>query len=83
MRTIETQVNVTNDHLLNIQLPDDIEVGQYKVVIVMNPQAAVDKNPAKPEKLSFADAAQEFIGCLDSDIEDLSHNPQYLEGFGK
>jgi hypothetical protein len=29
---------------------------------------------------SFAEAAKEFIGCLDSDLEHLSHNPQYLEG---
>jgi hypothetical protein len=37
----------------------------------------------EPKKKSFAEAAHEFIGCLDSDIEDLSHNPQYLEGFGR
>ena len=24
-------------------------------------------------KISFAEAAQEFIGCLDSDLEDLSY----------
>ena len=37
-----------------------------------------------PEKeLSFIEVAQEFIGCLDSDLEDLSYNPKYLEGFGK
>ncbi|MEL4895271.1 hypothetical protein [Crocosphaera sp. Alani8] len=40
---------------------------------------------AKPEKVekSFAEVAHEFAGCLDSDIEDLSHNPKYLEGFGE
>ena len=32
---------------------------------------------------SFADATKEFIGCLDSDLEDLSHNPKYLEKFGR
>ena len=32
---------------------------------------------------SFADATKEFIACLNSDLEDLSHNPQYLAGFGK
>jgi hypothetical protein len=41
------------------------------------------KTYKEPEKISFAEAAHEFIGCLDSDIEDLSHNPQYLEGFGE
>ena len=33
--------------------------------------------------LSFTEVTQEFIGCLDSDLEDLSHNPKYLEGFGQ
>jgi predicted 3-demethylubiquinone-9 3-methyltransferase (glyoxalase superfamily) len=28
------------------------------------------------QEISFTQAAQEFVGCLDSDIEDLSHNPQ-------
>ncbi len=46
-------------------------------------QAAPTETKTKPQHPSFAEAAHEFIGCLDSDIEDLSHNPQYLEGFGK
>jgi hypothetical protein len=37
----------------------------------------------EPPEVSFAEAAKEFIGCLDSDLEDLSHNPQYLEGLGQ
>lgn len=37
----------------------------------------------KTTEVSFAEAAQEFIGCLDSDLEDLSHNSQYLEGLGQ
>jgi hypothetical protein len=42
----------------------------------------LDKKPDNTEK-SFVEVAHEFIGCLDSDIEDLSYNPQYLEGFGE
>jgi len=39
---------------------------------------------AKNEKeICFAEAAKEFIGCLDSELEDLSYNPKYMEGFGK
>lgn len=83
MQTIQTQVNITSDRQLNLQLPEDIEVGEYQVVVVINPQTAADTTSVKAEKISFADAAKEFIGCLDSDLEDLSHNPQYLEGFGK
>lgn len=37
----------------------------------------------EPSEVSFAEAAKEFMGCLDSDLEDLSHNPQYLEGLGQ
>jgi hypothetical protein len=38
----------------------------------------------KPEKqVSFAEVAQDFIGCLDSNLEDLSYNPKYMEGFGE
>jgi hypothetical protein len=35
------------------------------------------------KEVSFTEAAQEFIGCLDSNLEDLSYNPKYMEGFGK
>jgi hypothetical protein len=37
----------------------------------------------KPKEISFAEAAKDFIGCLDSNLEDLSYNPKYMEGFGK
>lgn len=40
-------------------------------------------NTTEIPKISFTEATKEFIGCLDSDLEDLSHNPQYLEGFGQ
>ena len=33
--------------------------------------------------VSFTEAAKDFIGCLDSNLEDLSYNPQYMEGFGE
>jgi len=35
------------------------------------------------KEISFAEIAKDFIGCLDSNLEDLSHNPKYMEGFGK
>lgn len=33
--------------------------------------------------VSFAELAHEFMGCLDSDLEDLSYNPDYMQGFGE
>jgi hypothetical protein len=41
-----------------------------------------DTNP-KEKEVSFTEVAQEFIGCLDSNLEDLSYNSKYMEGFGK
>jgi len=38
---------------------------------------------SNPKQVSFAEAAKDFIGCLDSNLEDLSHNPKYMEGFGR
>ena len=38
MHTIQTKVEVGQDHILNIALPHDIAEGTYQVVIVMNSQ---------------------------------------------
>jgi hypothetical protein len=38
MRIIETRANITGDHLLSIQLPEDIEAGQYQIAIIINSQ---------------------------------------------
>jgi len=60
MRTIETQVNITSDHLLNVQLPEDIEEGQYQVVIVINPKAATDNTPPKHQLNQLAGKIEAF-----------------------
>jgi len=36
-----------------------------------------------PKQVSFAEAAKDFIGYLDNNLEDLFHNPKYMEGFGR
>jgi hypothetical protein len=38
MRIIETTANITSDRLLSIQLPEDIEAGQYHIAIIINSQ---------------------------------------------
>lgn len=38
-------------------------------------QPTAPKTLENPE-VSFTEAAKEFIGCLDSNLEDLSHNSQ-------
>ena len=47
MQTIQTQVNIDSDRQLKIQLPEEIETGQYQIVIVMNPQATNNNSPTE------------------------------------
>ncbi len=35
------------------------------------------------EGLSFYDLAKDLIGCVDSGISDLAHNPKHMEGYGQ
>lgn len=39
MRTFETEVTVPADRRLMIELPEDVEVGSYQVVVVMSPSS--------------------------------------------
>ena len=45
MRIIETKANITDDHLLSVQLPEDIEAGQYQIAIIINSQP----EPTQPD----------------------------------
>jgi hypothetical protein len=60
MRTIETQVNITSDHRLDIQLPEDIEAGQYQVVIVINLQTTTNTTPPKHQLNQLAGKIEAF-----------------------
>lgn len=44
-------------------------------------KSAQDENGAKPQ--SFAEAAADIIGSVDSGLGDLSTNKKYMEGFGR
>lgn len=57
-----------------------VEFLEFQASRTLQPQTLIAPEIAKT---SFADATKEFIGCLDSDLEDLSHNPKYLEKFGR
>jgi len=37
----------------------------------------------QPSQIPFTEATKDFIGCLDSNLEDLSHNPDHMQGFGE
>lgn len=51
MQTIETQVHVNEDRRLTIQLPDDLPIGEYEIVLVLNSRSA---QPAKESSLQVA-----------------------------
>ena len=57
-----------------------IEFLEFKLAKIYHIQEHIETNK---KEVSFAEAAREFIGCLDSNLEDLSYNPKYMEGFGK
>ncbi len=45
MHKIQTQIEIKNDHCLKIQLPENIEIGTYQVIIMLNPQSDPDDTP--------------------------------------
>ena len=53
---------------------------EFKLGKISHIQEQIEPNE---KEVSFTEAAREFIGCLDSNLEDLSYNPKYMEGFGK
>ncbi|MEE3716302.1 hypothetical protein V2H45_06045 [Tumidithrix elongata RA019] len=55
-----------------------VEFLEFKIGKTNQTQQTVE---SKQTTISFTEAAKEFIGCLDSDLEDLSHNSKYMEGF--
>jgi hypothetical protein len=57
-----------------------IEFLEFKV---NKPIDSQEKIKPEEKEISFAEVAKDFIGCLDSNLEDLSYNPKYMEGFGK
>lgn len=38
MKTIQAEITISDDRRLELDLPEDIEVGTYQVVLVLNPQ---------------------------------------------
>jgi len=67
-----------------IELLEETSLEDGTQVSVEVPDASPDSTAQwKQSEISFTEATQEFIGCLDSDLEDLSYNPTYLEGFGE
>ncbi len=58
MRIIETKANITEDSLLSIQLPEDIEAGQYQIAIIINSQP--EQQPQQNQLNQLAGKIQAF-----------------------
>ncbi len=85
MKTIETIATITSNKELKIQLPEDLPVGTFRVVLVIDETSKLfPEPPATPDRpLSFLNVAGDLIGCLEGLPPDLSTNKDYMEGFGK
>jgi hypothetical protein len=85
MKTIETIATITLNKELKIQLPEDLPIGTFRVVLVIDETSEL--SPEQPvisdQSLSFLGVAGDLIGCLEGLPPDLSTNKDYMEGFGK
>ncbi len=45
MRTIETTIEITSSHELRLKLPNDIQLGRHKVVLIIDEQSQVETDP--------------------------------------
>ncbi len=46
MRTIETTIEITSSHELRLKLPNDIQLGRHKVVLIIDEQPQLEIDPA-------------------------------------
>lgn len=84
MKTIETIATISQTGEIQIQQPENLPVGKFRVVLVIDDQSTLpEESPATvPPENSFLAAAGDLIGCLADLPPDLSHNKAYLEGLG-
>ncbi|MBW4598320.1 MAG: hypothetical protein KME29_01570 [Calothrix sp. FI2-JRJ7] len=62
MQTIVTKVNISEDHKLIIQLPANIPVGEYEVVLVLNNPSPQHKvHPSIAEAHTVSDNRVQFL----------------------
>lgn len=85
MKTIETIATITASKELKIQLSEDLPVGTFKVVLVIDETSVLPAEQAATadQSISFLEVAGDLIGSLEGLPPDLSTNKGYMEGFGK
>lgn len=74
MKTIETIVTITSTKELKIQLPEDLPLGTFKVVLVIDETSVLpSEQPATAdEPLTVLEVAGDLIGSLEGFPLDLS-----------
>ncbi|WP_416673779.1 hypothetical protein [Egbenema bharatensis] len=85
MKTVETIATITPSKELKIQLPEDLPVGTFKVVLVIDETSIVSSEPpaTADHPISFLEVAGELIGSLEGLPPDLSTDKSYMAGFGE
>lgn len=84
MKTIETIIMITSTKELKIQLPEDLPLGTFKVVLVIDETSVLPPEQSATDKsMSFLEVAGDLIGSLEGLPPDLSTNKSYMAGFGE
>lgn len=85
MKTVETIATITPTKELKIQLPEDLPVGTFKVVLVIDETSIVSSElpPTADTPISFLEVAGELIGSLEGLPPDLSTDKNHMAGFGE
>lgn len=84
MKTIETIITITDTKELRIQLPEDLPIGTFKVVLVIDETSALpSEQPVTDTSRPFLEVARDLIGSLEGLPPDLSTNKSYMAGFGE
>ncbi|MCY7406044.1 MAG: hypothetical protein LH631_01345 [Alkalinema sp. CAN_BIN05] len=68
MKTVETTVKIGADRTLSVQLPTDIAVGEYEVVLILNQSFQPREIPAKIDTPEMT-AIQKIQSLLKQSIE--------------
>lgn len=82
MQTIETKVHVGENHTLQVQLPTDVPVGEYKVVLVLElleeakPEAVQSEQDQDQSDPTMAAAWEKWV----AEVEQLPLSPNPTQG---
>ncbi|MEB3885098.1 hypothetical protein [Lyngbya sp. CCY1209] len=83
MKTIETIATISPSGEVQLANCENVPVGRFKVVLVIDESPLYEEPEANPPEDSFLAATADLIGSLEGLPSDLSVNKDYLEGLGE